>query len=123
MNLEKNSKLISFTGIIGRRDYFLNFVYICMISAFIAMPQQSFVIKNISTFDDILKLNQIIYTAPVALKIWLVFSLGFLSVVSISNAIRRLSDIQGRINNIFNIIASIVIVLGIYSIFFPVCLS
>ncbi len=123
MNLEKNSKLISFTGIIGRRDYFLNFVYICMISAFIAMPQQSFVIKNISTFDDILKLNQIIYTAPVALKIWLVFSLGFLSVVSISNAIRRLSDIQGRINNIFNIIASIVIVLGIYSIFFPVFLA
>ena len=123
MDLEKNSNLISFCGIIGRRDYFLNFVYICMIASFSIIPQQSYIINNIGSIDNIFKLNEIIYSAPLWIKAWIIFTSVFLSTVSISNAIRRLNDINGVVNRTFNIAASIIIALSGVSIFFPIFIA
>ena len=51
--LRLNTKLFGFTGIIGRRDYFLNCIIIGAISLFFTLPYQSWTHSHAQNFYDI----------------------------------------------------------------------
>lgn len=121
--LRLNTKLIGFDGIIGRRDYFLNIIYICMINIFFTLPLTWYLTANVETLTDFINLNRIFYNAPFLLKFWTIAGTVLVSYISVSNIIRRLNDINGKINRNLNIIIPALSVLTAFGILFPTGIS
>jgi len=117
--LRLNTKLFSFEGIIGRRDYFLNIIYISCIGTLVTLPMIFWTYTNAETMLDLF-----VYTnAPIILKLYLAIGSIAIAILSLSNGIRRLNDIFGYINKPVNISYSILILLNALGIFFPFLFS
>ena len=120
--LRLNTKLFSFGGIIGRRDYVLNLVYIWAINVFFVLPYNAWLFTKAESFTDFIDLSGLFISSPIFLKIWFVLGTIFVSVLTVSNAIKRLNDISGKENNVLNISVSILFVLALFSMMLPILL-
>lgn len=118
-NLEVNTKLGSYEGIIGRRDYFLNLIILSSIALFYTLPYSIWLMTKITQFSDIVSLNTIFYTAPMFIKVWYILGTAGVSYLLVSNIVRRLNDINGRVNLPLNIICSLVFVINSFGAMFP----
>ncbi len=110
--LSVNTKLFGFEGIQGRRDYFLNIVYISMISSIVTLPYIFWVVKSATTMEDVMFMQNLFASAPILLKIWTVITLLLIGLASASNAVRRLNDIAGKVINPLNLICGIIILIS-----------
>ena len=106
-NLNVNTKLLSFNGVIGRRDYLLNIVYICMINIIFTIPYSIWMFANIETMADIYNFSKVFVEAPMFLKLWVLVGTAFTLTLSISNLFRRVNDIIGRVSNTVNILCAV----------------
>ena len=130
--LRLNNKLYGgFEGIIGRHDFFLNWVYITSIGLIFYTPATIWFMTNCETMEDVFNINKMFLTSPIMLKLWLLAGLIAVSFLLVSNIFRRLNDINGQVKNTMNIVVSSVMVLiafstyllPIYISFLPSCLS
>ena len=117
-NLILNTKFISFDGVIGRRDYALNIVYIAMINLFITIPYSVWVMANVESISEIFNVGAMLTNMPLLLKLWILLGTAAILPISISNIIRRFNDICGKINTNLNLIIAIAVVIAAYSGYF-----
>lgn len=121
--LRLNTKLIGFDGIMGRWDFCLNFVYLCMIGTLFSLPASGYVMSHIGTFSDFFSLNAVFWEAPGLLKIWVLPGTAFVLYIGISLIIRRLNDINGKVCRDTNVIVATLYALSSFGLLFPVGIS
>lgn len=117
--LRLNTKLISFDGIIGRRDFAINIIYLCMINTLFVIPLIWYFASNIESIFDIFSLNKFFYSAPWLLIFWVLAGTVAIFCASLSNWIRRLNDINGFVNKTANIVLGVFAFLGAFGFVFP----
>ena len=118
--LRLNTSFWGFDGIIGRRDFFLNIVYVCIISTLLTMPYLIWCTLNIESFLEALNCSSVFYKAPILLKIWHILSTITVVALYLSNVTRRLNDICGEINKVINgIVYGIAILANFAFLIFP----
>ncbi len=100
--LRLNTKLYGFSGIIGRRDYFLNIILIIAISLFFTIPYTIWLYSNIQTYWDLFDLSKMFSQTPFLLKWWIISGIPLTFLLFASNVYRRLNDINGKINKYLN---------------------
>lgn len=122
-DLRLNTKLSGFDGVIGRRDFCLNLVYMCMINTLFALPLSGYCMCNISSITDIFTIGHIIIQSPFWLKLWVLPGTLFVLYIGVSNIIRRLNDINGNVNQNVNTAAAVCYVFSAFSLLFPFALS
>ena len=113
-NLEIKTKLLSFNGVIGRRDYLLNIIYICLINSIFTIPYTLWIMANIGTIGDMFNIGKIFLDAPMMLKVWVLLGTSLTLVLSLSNMFRRLNDICGRVSNTINITCAVFVILSAF---------
>ena len=94
IDVNVNTKLFSFAGVIGRRDYFLNSLYIGIISTFFTLPYTFWAMKNANTTLDYIFMQNLFIKAPLFLQILLFAGSLCTFLLALSNIIRRLDDIS-----------------------------
>lgn len=117
--LRLNTKLLSYEGIIGRRDFAINIIYLCMINALFSTPLMWHYASNAETMFDFLAFNKLFFSAPALLVIWVLLGTVGVLYVSLSNWIRRLNDINGFVNKTANIVIGSFAVIGAFSFLLP----
>ena len=122
-SLRLNTKLFGFDGIIGRRDYFLNIIYICSISLFFVLPYTCWMYAHVETLGDMFDQTKMFMQAPVLLELWFLFGTAYVCALSLSNVFRRLNDINGCVNTKMNVICSTFMAIAAFSIILPIWLS
>lgn len=116
--LKINKKLFSYTGVVGRYDYFTNVVVISMISLFFMLPLGNVIYVNMGSISDIFNSSIFWNNSSVFLKIWVILGMIFVSYLGSVNAIKRLKDILGKID-IYAIIAiSVIFCVSNFSYFY-----
>ena len=95
--LRLNTNFYGFDGIIGRRDYFLNLIYLCSLNLFIILPYTFWMYTNIETLGDLFNFPNAFLQTPMFLKLWFLFGSAAICVIFVSNIIRRLNDINSII--------------------------
>ena len=113
-NLEINNKFVSFNGVIGRRDYLINIIFICLIGSIFSVPYTIWIMANVVTIGDMFNIGKIFLDAPMLLKIWVLLGTSLTLFLSLSNMFRRLNDICGRVSNTVNISCAIFIILSAF---------
>ena len=122
-DLRFNKKLIGFYGFIGRWDFCLNFVYLCMIGTFFSIPVSGYLMSNLGNLEEIFSMNTIFWQAPWLLKLWALPGTIFVLYIGISLIIRRLNDINGKVLRDTNTIVAVLYALSSFGLFFPVGIS
>ncbi len=117
--LRLNTKLIDFEGVIGRRDFCLNIVYLCMISAIFMTPLSLHFASHAQTMVDFFSLNKLFWQASWFMKFWVLAGIAGVLYASLSNWIRRFNDINGYVNKNGNIIIGTFVAIGALSFMFP----
>ncbi len=121
--LRLNTKLIGFDGIMGRWDFCLNFVYLCMIGTLFSIPASGYLVSHVGNISEFFSMNAIFWEAPWLLKLWVLPGTAFVLYIGISLIIRRLNDINGRICRDTNTIVSVLYALSTFGLLFPVGIS
>ena len=121
--LRLNTKLIGFDGIMGRWDFCLNFVYLCMIGTLFSIPASGYLMSHIGNFGELFSMNLVFWEAPWLLKLWVLPGTAFVLYIGISLIIRRLNDINGRVCRDTNTIISVLYALSTFGLLFPVGIS
>ena len=116
--LRLNTSFFGFDGIIGRRDYFLNMVYIWGLSAILTIPYTGWLFGNIETLADLCEPYKMFLSAPILLKLWHIVVLLAIAAVAISNNFRRMNDILGEVNNNINLLCALLWVLSSLGLIF-----
>ena len=117
--LRLNTKLVGFDGVIGRRDFAINIIYLCMINMFFMVPLSWYFASSAESFLDFFALNKLFYSAPALLVIWVLLGSGAVFYVSLSNWIRRFNDINGFVNKTANIVIGAFAFIGAFSFVLP----
>ncbi len=115
-NLKLNTKLFGFEGVIGRCDYLKNIIVISFIAFCFILPYPIWLFSNIQTSSDLYSLDDIFFEAPINLKFLFMTGLFLNFILSASNIIRRLNDINGEINNFLN--TFVVFLFGLFNFCF-----
>ena len=113
-----NNELFANRGVIGRREFIINFALLNLYCSFFFMPFIIWVIGN-ANYHDYLNLNKLYFAAPFSIQLLYLFAAAFMLVVGISNIKRRLNDIFGKINMPARIVTFSIFVLCVCSIFLP----
>lgn len=117
--LRLNTNLMGFDGVIGRRDYFLNVIYICMIALAFNLPLSGYWIRHAETILDFFSTSNMFYGASLGLKLWFLPGMAFVVYLGISNLIRRLNDINGEVNDKMNYTIASFLAISNFGILFP----
>ncbi len=115
-DLRLNAKLFGFEGVIGRCDYLKNIIVISLIALCFIVPYPIWLFSNIQTSSDLYSLDEIFFESPINLKFLFMTGLFLNFILSASNIIRRLNDINGEINNFIN--TFIVFLFGLFNFCF-----
>ncbi|MBQ4646146.1 MAG: hypothetical protein IJB79_02240 [Candidatus Gastranaerophilales bacterium] len=110
--LDIETKFFANRGVIGRRDFALNFVILGIIVFALAMPINYHIASNIFNMNNILKINVVFFQSPLWMIALYMLSAAFLIVIGISNVKRRITDICGRENDVLKYIFSSIIILN-----------
>ena len=117
--LRLNPKLFEFGGIIGRRDFFLNSIYIVSIYMVFILPYMTWFMTKMQTLTEYFDYGKYFFAAPVLLQVWVLLGTAGVCVLFVSNIIKRLNDINGSVNSVINIFCSAISVLAYFSILMP----
>lgn len=121
--LQSNTKFFSFEGFLGRRDYFLNMVYICAINMIITLPYMTYIYNHMSTLEDIFKINKLFLSAPLLIQMWIFLGSIGVCILSLSNIFRRLHDICGEDNTTLKIFCATIVGAGNLFFLFPLSVN
>ncbi len=121
--LSFNGCLIGFKGIIGRWDFCLNLIYLCMINLLFSGAASAYIMAHAESLTDFFNVNTIFLQAPLLLKLWVLGGNIFIVCVGISLIIRRLNDINAKVNTTANIIVSVFYAVVSFRILFPFLIS
>ena len=97
-DLVLDTTLFGSKGVIGRRDFFLNILYISMISSPLWLPAMIFLV-----FPKALDMDSLTTIALCLIIVSIIALLG----MSLPNIIKRLNDINGQLDRRFNMIYSL----------------
>ena len=122
-NLEINTKLFGFNGIIGRRDFFLNGIIIASIGLFFVIPFHLWTFSHIQTLNDLLNFNKIFLQSPMLLKIWFLSGTLGTFILFASNIYRRLNDINGKNNVALNVFVIFLFLASHFYLILPFIIS
>ena len=114
-NLIINNKFFSFEGIIGRRDFFLNTIYIQMIGQFFYIPFAIWFQRVITSLNDINNISSYFYSENIFFKLYIIFGTVLLMVLYLSNMNRRLNDIFGKNIPFLNYLICTIFIITSYS--------
>lgn len=117
--LRLDTKLFGFDGVIGRRDYFLNIVYIYAIATLLNLPFTFSMLSSAETFLDLFNPAGMFVQSSVFLKFWTLLAFGFIAYLDMGLSIRRLNDINGRVNKPLNIALAVFTVFTCFSLLLP----
>ncbi len=117
--LRLNTKFLGFDGVIGRRDFALNIVYLCMINVLFTLPLTYYYTSTAENIAAFFTFNQLFFKAPALLVIWVLLGTCGVFYVSLSNWVRRLNDINGFVNNTVNIVIGCFAAIGAFSFMLP----
>lgn len=117
--LRLNTKLLGFDGVIGRRDYFLNLIYILIIATLLTLPYTISMLTNAETLLDLFNSPATFVQSSIFLKIWTILAFGFIAYLDMGLSIRRLNDINGKANKPLNIVMAVFTVLTSFSLILP----
>ncbi len=115
--LKVNTKLYSFDGVISRYDFFLNYLYIVLISSFVNLPYQIYLGRHITSLSDLFNFGKIFLTAPIGMQLWQLITVILVSVLFCSNIFRRLNDINGKVSSNVNILCAAIYLISALSFF------
>ncbi len=118
-NYEINTKLYGFGGILGRRDYCINLIYILVIMFLINCPFAIYLSKKLLSFDEILRYNEFFYGAPLILVLISLLTSIAVGALLLSNVHRRLTDILGRKSSFLTTVFGIMILTSFLWFIFP----
>lgn len=90
-----NNKFVAYKGCIGRREYFLNSVYIAMINSFLGLPLSFWMVTHSQTMFDLFNFKNILTNAPIFASFFYGFSCLIAAAIGFGLVARRLSDIFG----------------------------
>lgn len=93
--MEINNKFVAYKGCIGRREYFLNSIYMAMISTFLGLPLSFWMVTHSQTMIDLFNFKNILANAPIFASFFYGFSCLVAAVIGFGLIARRLSDILG----------------------------
>lgn len=119
MELRLNTSFIGFDGIIGRYDYFTNLICLNMITLFFTLPFKLVYLSHANDFSKIFDICGVFYETSIFLKILFFIGTAIGSYIFISNVIRRLNDINGKVNKNLNVFVSGLFLISFFSIFIP----
>lgn len=120
LDLSVNTRLLAFKGIIGRRDYAVNVMYIVMLNIFVTLPFTFWYATNTGEMTDIFNMTNMIANMPIFLKIWVLLGTALICPLSISNVVRRLNDICGNVNSpLNNIVSAFWVIVAFGNYLFP----
>ncbi len=117
--LRLNTKLLGYDGVISRRDFAINIIYLCMINVLFTTPLMWHYASSAETMFDFFAFNKLFLSAPALLVIWVLLGAIGVLYVSLSNWIRRLNDINGFVNQTANIVIGFFALLGAFSFLLP----
>lgn len=118
-NLEINTKLYSYDGILGRRDYCINLIYISAISLVINTPFIIYWLIRCSSLEDIFKFNIVFFNAPIILIFLTLISAILVLVLLVPTIHRRIRDLCANTNNYLTAICVIFMGLANFWFIFP----
>lgn len=95
MDLKINDKFVAYKGCIGRREYFLNSLYVTMITSILGLPFSFWMVTHSQTFIDILNFRKLLAEAPIFASFFYGFSCTVAVAILFGLIARRLSDIFG----------------------------
>ena len=107
-NLNINTKLYSYDGVLGRRDYCINLIYISAISLVMNIPFFMYWLLKCSTFEDLFNFNIIFLNSPILLKIWTLFSAILIVGLLIPTIHRRIRDIYAETKHYMTTVCAII---------------
>ncbi|MBR1776494.1 hypothetical protein IJ750_05430 [bacterium] len=115
-NLDINTKLYSYDGILGRRDYCINLICISAISFLANIPFIMYWLIKCSSLENIFQFNTIFYNAPIILKV--VTLIGAIAVLAlwVPTIHRRIRDLCAKTNNFLTAVC--VIFMGLTNFWF-----
>lgn len=117
--LEISEKLYGFSGAIGRHAYLLNIVIICAINTILFLPYTIYVSTHSGSFNDLFNISRIFAQAPVSMRAWIILATAGVSLLSISNIIRRLNDIFGEHRKATSMIVALIFITYAFSFMLP----
>ena len=106
-NLDINTKLYSYDGILGRRDYCLNMIYVTAISLLVNIPFLIYWLIKCSSLEDLFKFDVIFSGAPIIIKLLSLISAIAVLVLLIPTIHRRIRDICAKTSNYYTAICTI----------------
>lgn len=121
--LQSNTKFFSFEGFLGRRDYFLNIIYICAINTIVTLPYMTYLYNHMSTLEDVFKFNKLFLGAPLLMQMWIFLGSVGVCILSLSNIFRRLNDICGEENTTLKILCATIVIAGNLFFLFPLSVN
>ena len=105
--------------VIGRRDYFLNSVYIWIITTLLVFPYTVWLMIHLQSYMDLFTPFKMFVEAPLFIKFFMVSTVIVSSILYVNNIFRRLNDINGKINTGANAVCAILMILPSFAIFVP----
>ena len=119
--LRLNTKFLDgFNGVIGRRDFFLNFyVYINSLVILSTYPYILWMYKNVGSLNELANFMNIFLNTPLGLKLWMILTTILICIPAVSNIARRLNDINGKISPITNSLSTVSVVVSLFWFVFP----
>ena len=117
--LRLNTDLYGFEGIIGRRDYFLNCIIIAAISLFFTLPATGWIMTHAQTISEMFGMGKLLASGPIFLKLWFLIGMVLTFVLHISNAFRRINDINGEVRGNINLTYAAICALANIALFLP----
>ena len=118
-NIDINTKFYSYNGILGRRDYCLNMVYITAISLLINIPFQIYWLIKCSSLEDLFKFDIIFSSAPIVIKFLSLICAVVLFALLIPTIHRRVRDLCAKTNHYLTAVCSIFFGLSNFWFLFP----
>lgn len=100
MDLKINNKFVAFKGCIGRREYFLNNIYLGIINSFLTLPLSFWMVSSSQTFLDLFDFKALLSNSPIFATFFYVLSCVISLVIGFGFLVRRFADIWGVQENI-----------------------
>ncbi len=107
-NLDFNSRLFSFNGVIGRYNFFLNYICIAAISYVLLIPYQVYILSNLKSFFEHTNSWDLFAASPLSIKLLQIIVVLVSGILYCSNIFRRMNDITGKVSLNINILCSII---------------
>ncbi len=120
--LKLNTKLFSRGGYMGRMDYFLNDIYIACIYLPFGIALNFGLMAQINSLSDAAYPAKLFFKSNPILAFFTFIAFTFCAILFANCAVRRMNDINGKVNNGLNTLVASLIFMGYFGVFLPLFL-